>query len=265
MFVRFEVAICAAVIAVPGAMLGQQERNFTLVPGLDHTIMDTTADPCQDFYQYACGKWVNEHPLPKDSSSTDQVYNLQQYTTQVLHRLLEDAAAAHAKQGTDIQKIGDLYASCMDEKTIEAKGILVLKPDLERIEALSSKEELPALLGDFQLKYINAFAGFGKMQDYKDAQHNVAMVGQAGLGLPERDYYFRTAAKDVEIRTKYVERIANTLKLLGELDAQAKSEAAAIMKLETTLAKASLDATTVRDPHATYHWKTVAELQEMTP
>ena len=238
---------------------------FMVIPGLDKSLMDTTADPCIDFYQYSCGNWSKLHPIPSDSPYSGQFYNLEQYNRQVLHGILEKAAANDTSRDANTQKIGDYYASCMDEGAVQQKGLAPLQPELERINGLTSKEQLPELLAHYQLINVNAFLGFGSQQDFKDATRTIAVASQNGLGLPEKDYYFRTGAKDEEIRRQYVRHITNILKLLGASETQAASDAAAIMKLETALAKVSLDVTAQRDPHNIYHVMPVKELQALTP
>jgi putative endopeptidase len=240
-------------------------QTFKLIPGLDKDLMDSAADPCVDFYRYACGNWSRLHPIPSDSPYSDQFYNLDQYNRQVLHGILESAATAGSGRDANTQKIGDYYASCMDEAAIQKKGLTPLQPELDRINALSSKDQLPELLAHFQMINVNAFLGFGSQQDFKDATKEIAAVSQAGLGLPEKDYYLRTGEKDEEIRKQYVQHIGNMLKLLGASEAQASSGAQAIMKLETALAKVSLDVTAQRDPHNIYHMMSNSGLQALTP
>ena len=215
-------------------------QTFQLIPSLDKGLMDTGGDPCVDFYRYACGNWSKLHPIPNDSPYSDQFYNLEQYNRQVLHQILETAAAPSSGRDANSQKIGDYYASCMDDDAIQKKGMAALQPELERINALSSKDQLPELLAHFQLINVNAFLGFGSQQDFKDATREIAVVSQGGLGLPEKDYYLRTGQKDEEIRKQYMQHVSNMLKLLGASEAQAASDAQAIMKLETALAKVSL-------------------------
>lgn len=243
----------------------KSSETFSLVPSLDKGLMDTTADPCVDFYKYACGNWAKQHPIPNDSPYSDQFYNMDQYNRQVLRGILEKASTSDASRDANAQKIGDYYASCMDEDAIHAKGLAPFKPELERIDKLTSKDQLPELLGHYELIDVNAFLGLGSDQDFKDATQMIAVVSQAGLGLPERDYYFRDGDKDKEIRAQYVQHITNTLKLIGESDTQAASDAAAIMKLETALAKNSLDVTSQRDPHNVYHMMPTRDLQTLIP
>src|ERR1700689_3089094 len=190
-------------------------HTFQLIPSLDKDLMDAAADPCVDFYRYACGNWSKLHPIPNDSPYSDQFYNLDQYNQQALHGILDRAAAASSGREANTQKIGDYYASCMDEAAIQQKGMAPLQPELDRINALSSKDQLPELLAHFQMINVNAFLGFGSQQDFKDATREIAVVSQGGLGLPEKDYYLRTGKKDEEIRKQYVQHIGNMLKLLG--------------------------------------------------
>ena len=243
----------------------EASRTFKLIPSLDKELMDTAADPCVDFYRYACGNWSKLHPIPNDSPYSDQFYNLEQYNRQVLHEILDSAAAGGGGRDSNTQKIGDYYASCMDQAFIQQKATAPLQPELERINALTSKDQLPELLAHFQLINVNAFLGFGSQQDFKDATREIAAVSQGGLGLPEKDYYLRTGEKDEEIRKQYVQHIGNILKLLGASDAQTSNDSQAIMKLETALAKVSLDVTSQRDPHNIYHLMPDSGLQALTP
>ncbi len=159
------------------------------------------------------------------------------HTEYVLHALLEKAAVNDASRTPDEQKIGDFYASCMDTGAIYAGGLKPLQPELDRIDALKDKSGLTPLLARFQLMNVNAFFGYGEQQDFKDARKQIAVVDQGGLGLPERDYYVRTGAAAEKTRQQYVEHVTNMLKLMGEPEAKAVSDAQKIMALETALAK----------------------------
>jgi len=241
------------------------DQDYTLIPGLAKDLIDTKADPCVDFFQYACGNFSKLHPIPPDRSSFASYMITQEHTNHVLRTMLEKAAAGGAARTPNEQKIGDYYAACMDVDAINRKGLKPLQPELDRIAALKDKRELTPLLAHYQLTNDGAFFGAGEEQDFKDATKQIAVVGQAGLGLPERDYYFRTGDVAEKTRKDYVRHIMNMLKLLGEPEAQAADEARQIMQLETALAKVSLDATSQRDPQNVYHMISVADLQNLAP
>src|SRR5882724_8776991 len=213
------------------------EKTYQLLPGLDKRLIDTTADPCTDFFKYACGNFQKLYPIPSDRSAFGTGAMIAEYTQNVLHSMLEKAAAGGAARTPNEQKIGDTYAACMDVDAINRKGLKGLQPEFDRIDALTSKDELPDLLAHYQLIGVNAFLAFGQQQDFKDARKQIAVVDQGGLGLPERDYYFRTGEAPEKTRTHYVQHIANMLRLMGDPEAKAASEAQATMQLEAALAK----------------------------
>ncbi|HXY50779.1 MAG TPA: M13 family metallopeptidase [Terriglobales bacterium] len=240
-------------------------KTYERLPGLDPRLIDASADPCVDFFQYVCGNFPKLYPIPSDRAGFGTGAMVAEYTAHVLQALLEKAAAGGPGRTANEQKIGDFYAACMAEDAINRKGLRPLQPDLDRIAALKSKEQLPELLAYFQLIGVNAFLGFGEQQDFKDARKQIAVVGQGGLGLPERDYYFRTGDVAEKTRAQYVQHIANMLKLMGEPEAKAAADAQAIMKLETVLAQVSLDITSRRDPKKVYHLMPVSELAALSP
>jgi putative endopeptidase len=239
-------------------------KKYDLIPGLDKTLIDTSADPCSNFYQYACGNFVKLHPIPSDQSSYDIFAILFEYTQHEVYGLLEKASANDASRSPDEQKIGDFFATCMDTSAND-KTLAALQPDFDRIANLKSKDELAPLLAYFQLINVGAFLGLGEQQDFKDATKQIAVVNQGGLGLPERDYYLRTGEEAEKTRQQYVQHITSMLKLMGEPDAKAASDAHAIMQIETVLAKNSMDVTSQRDPKNVYHPMTVVQLTELSP
>ena len=236
-----------------------------LLPGLDKSLIDTTADPCTDFFKYACGNFSKLHPIPNDRSAYGTGAMVADHTEYVLHAMLEKAAAGGTSRSPNEQKIGDSYAACMDVDTINQKALTPLQMEFDRIAALKSKDELPELLARFQLIGVNAFLNFSEQQDFKDARKQIAVVDQSGLGLPERDYYFRTGAAADKTRAQYVQHIINMFKLTGESDKKATTDAEAIMKLETALAQVSMDITSRRDPNKIYHLMPVSDLATLAP
>ena len=239
------------------------------IPGFDTTSIDKTADPCTDFYKYACGNFTANHPIPGDQAGVDQFYALYNVNTQSLRGILEKAAASGSTRTPDEQKIGDYYEACMDLKAIEAAGLTPLQPILAKIDGLGNgmmaKRELPPLIGELQRDGVDVFFGYGEQQDYKDATKQIAFAAQAGLGLPEKDYYLRTGEKDEEIRKQYVTHVAKMLTLAGSTPEQAAKDAAGIMAFETELAKASLGVTDLRDPEKTYHLEPIATFESKLP
>src|SRR5262249_54498176 len=157
-------------------------------------------DPCVDFYRFACGSWMDQHPIPADRSTSGRFVELADRNEAALHEILESASAAPA---AETRQVGDYYAACMSEQTIDAKGRAPLEPLLAPMPALSTIADLPPLLAALHEIGVNAWFQFGAAPDYEDAANAIAVVAPGGLGLPDRDYYFREDSKSTEIRQQY--------------------------------------------------------------
>jgi len=240
-------------------------ETYALPPGLDQRFLDTTADPCVNFFQYSCGNFSKYYPIPSDRSAFGAGTLVYEHNQYILHTILEKAAAGGAERTPNQQKIGDYYAACMDTSAIDGKGLEPFKAELDRIAALKDKKELTPLLAHLQLLNVNAFVGIGEQQDFKDARNQIAAADQAGLGMPERDYYFRAGDAAETTRKQYVQHITNTMQLLGESESEAASDAQSIFQLETALAKVSMDITSRREPKNVYHMMALADLEKLNP
>ena len=236
------------------------QTHYVPAPAFDTAAINTSADPCTDFYKFACGNFATLHPLPSDQTGVDQFYQLYNVNTQELNGILQKYAAGATSRTPNEQKIGDYYAACMNTPLIDQKGLAPLQPLLTKIDNVT-KPGLIALTGELQRIGVNAFFGFGEEQDYKDSTRQLADVDQGGIGLPERDYYTRTGDKDKQIRDQYVAHIAKMLTLAGEPTAQASTDATNILAFETKLALASMTNTERRDPEVTYHPQSLATFE----
>jgi endothelin-converting enzyme/putative endopeptidase len=241
------------------------ESKVLQLKGFDAGLMDKTADPCVDFYQYSCGGWLKANPVPADQSSYGRDTELAERNRLILRDILEKASVNDPKRSAVDQKIGDFYSACMDEAAIEKKGLSALQPLLDHIAAIKSKADFAPAIADLHLKNVDALFSYGSDQDFKNANDEIAEADQGGLGLPERDYYTRTGAKDEEIRKLYLQHVTNMFKLLGESQAQAEADAHTVMRIETALANASLNVVDRREPANLYHKMPVKDLESMNP
>src|SRR5262245_24000468 len=230
--------------------------------GLDLSGLNRAIDPCTDFYQFACGGWIAGHPIPADQARWGTFDALQERNHETLRTILE---AASAKPDPSTRKIGDYYASCMDERTIDDNGVTPLERSLKSIDALKTTAELPALLASLHTIGVPAFFTLQALSDFKDAKSVIATIDQGGLGLPDRDYYFRADSRSGDIRGQYTDHVAKLVALAGTPPASTTAFAASVMRAETTLAKTALDNVSRRDPSKLYHKMSVAELQKLTP
>jgi endothelin-converting enzyme/putative endopeptidase len=265
------VAMVAAFFLTVAA--AQQPTSTTADPVLNVASMERSVDPCVDFYTYSCAGWMKNNPIPPDQPSWVAWDKMQDENTGRLRGILEEAAADGAGRNAAMQKIGDYYASCMDEKAVQAAGIKPLQPYLDAIDSLHTKQDLAQVAANWAYASRSYWSNdqrttlffFSSDQDAKDSSQTIAEAFQGGLGLPDRDYYFNDDTPSQELRQQYVAHVQKMFELLGDKPETAASEAQAVMRIETALAKGSMTQVELRDPQKVYHKMSVAELQTLAP
>jgi putative endopeptidase len=232
--------------------------------GFDRSNLDETCAPCQDFYKYVNGGWMKKNSIPPAFSAWSVFRNLSERNQEALHEILVTAAAnKRAPAGSNEQKIGDLYTSCMDEQAIESLGAKPLDPFLAEIKKVKDGRSLQATVAQFHAKGIGVMFSFSVSGDAKNSTMNIAYAGQGGLSLPDRNFYLKQDDKSKETRVEYTKHIARMFELLGDAPAQAETQAQTVLTLETKLAAASMDRVEARNPLKTYFKKTLAELKQV--
>ncbi len=241
--------------------------TYAAAPGsrIDPASLDANVAPCTDFYNYVNGKWVAANPIPADRTRWGTFDELREASLQSQRALIESSALAKVAAGSIEQKLGDFYASGMDEAAVEKVGVAPLQPELAKIAAITTSADLSAYLIDAHARGLGQVFGFGAYPDFKNSQMVIGYAGEDGLGLPERAYYLEDKSDYVRIRGEYVAHIEKTLALAGVKADEAKQDAQAILALETQDAKASLSPTESRDPKNQYHYMSLADADKATP
>jgi putative endopeptidase len=234
--------------------------------GADPNAIDKSAAPCDDFYQFACGGWMAATPIPDDEARWTRSFSvINEDNQKALRSILERDAAGNANGDAYGQSLGDFWASCTDEAGIEKRGAADLAPELKLIAAVRDAKSLATELAHLHQVGVGAAWDVGSEVDAKDAAHVIASIQQGGLGLPERDFYFRDDPKAKEVRAAYEAHVAATFELLGDKPKVAAANAKTVMKLETDLAGASMTKVDLRDPQKIYHHTTLDELKKLAP
>ncbi len=226
---------------------------------------DTTVKPQDDFYRYANGSWLKRTAIPPEYARWGSFDELMQRNISNLKLLCERASAQDNSPSAIEHMVGDFYASGMDEAAINQSGAAALNFEFTKISAIATPADVLNEIASLHKIGVNAGFEFGSEADFKDSNHELAQLAQGGLGLPDRDYYFRDDDKSKKLREAYVKHVAKTLMLLGDSQTSAQTGSQAVMKLETSLAQASLSAVQLRNPYASYHKMTVQKVESLVP
>jgi endothelin-converting enzyme/putative endopeptidase len=241
------------------AAFAQDRSGFSL------RHLDGNAQPCQNFFQFACGGWIRNNPIPGDLPGYKRTTELNERNLSFLREILEHAAHQKSDRTPVEQKIGDAYAACMDIATANQKGAGPVRPMLRRILAIREKQDLTPVIAQLHQDGADPFFGFFSRQNQKDSKSVIAWIGQGGYTLPDRDYYVKEDERSSEIRAKYVGHVARVFQLAGLSKEMADSAASAVLQFETALARAAWDRVTLRDPEKLYHPADIAELERLAP
>lgn len=240
-----------------------QAQAVPEIHGFDMSAMDRSAEPCDDFYQFVCGSWVKNNPIPSDQARWGRFSQLAERNRQIARQILEKASANDPRRDAVHQKIGDYYQACMDEKTINDKGLKPLQSELDRLNAVKDKNSLIDELAHLHELGARAFFFFTSNPDLHNADNVIAYADQGGLGLPDRDDYLKNDDISKDKREKYVAHVGNMLKLSG--DEQGEADAQKVVDLETKLAQASMDRIERRKPENRDHKMTLPDFSASAP
>jgi putative endopeptidase len=247
------------------ATFAQTDSGTKPAPGFSIDNIDKTLDPCVDFYQYACGNWLKKAEIPADQSAWVSFVELDERNLVTLREILEKASANDSGRSPIDQKVGDFYSSCMDEKTVDAKGLDSLKPELDRISTVSDKATLIDAVARVHLAGPNPLFNFYSNSDLHNADQVIAYIDQGGLSLPDRDYYIKDDARMTEMRKHLLEEVTQMFTLAGQSPRQAGESAQTVLRIETALAKDSMDRTLRRDPKTRDHKMTREAVVALAP
>jgi len=254
--------LCAGVALIFSAVIpARADTNW----GFSLNNLDRTCKPCENFYEFAMGGWMKANPIPAEYSNWGTFTQLRDNNLTAMRTILEAAADAHPAAGTNDQKIGDFYASCMDTSAIEAAGAKPLSADFAAIDAIQDRKGLDAEIAKLHRESDYVIFAFGSTPDFKNSSQMIGIAHQGGLGMPDRDYYLRDDDHSKELREGYVKHVGKMFELAGDAPDKAAAEAQTVMTLETLLAKASRTRVELRDPEKNYNKMDLAQIKALTP
>ena len=233
---------------------------------IDTHILDRRVSPCDDFYRFACGGWLDATPIPPDRPAWSRSFSeINERVLALLRGILDRYAAGAEPSQPYARQLGDLFATCMDEAKAESASPRTLAEWTRKVDSLAGTRELPALVAELHRAGVGVLFSFGSQQDFKNARQVIGAADQGGLGLPDRDYYLKTDAKSVEIREAYRAHVARMLALAGVPEPAARRRADTVLSIETALARVSMSLDERRDPARVYHRLDRAGLQRVAP
>lgn len=263
---KFSFIVAASLLTAGMITSCNNKKMENKKPAIDIANMDTTVKPGDDFFRYANGNWMKNHPIPPEYSIFGSFEELRENNNLQLRTIMDEAAAdKNATGGSIKQMIGDFYASGMDSAAIEKTGIKAIQPELDKIDAIKNADEMIKLVAYFHTSGVGQLFYFYSGQDDMNSEKVIAQLSQGGLGLPDRDYYLTKDARSEEIRKEYVKHIANSFVLAGTDKEAASKLATVVMNIETKLAEASSTRLELRDPVKNYNKKNLDELKKIAP
>ena len=261
---RFVVIILGLAVTVTA----QGDPQLPYTPSLDPTAMDRTVDPCVDFYQFACGGWMKNNPIPPDQSSWTTYGKMQDDNRALLRSLLEQLAPGTAGRSANQQKIGDYYGACMAEGDLDRRGFSPLAPQMTAIDGVKNIADIAAVVAESHRTMLvlgPLLFSLRAEQDAKNAAETIASIDQSGLGLPDRDYYLKTDDKSAALRAQYAQHVSRVFQLMGDSKTRAGEGAEAVLRIENAIAKSHMSRVDRRNPDNTYHRMPRAKLKELMP
>src|SRR6267143_2689729 len=263
-FITIITSVVCSLVAVVAAPQGQTEQNL---PPLDANNRDSSVKPGDDFFLFANGNWIKQTEIPPEYSRWGAFNELIERNNDALHTIAEKSSQTQVdpKLAPETRKVGDYYASGMDEKAVEAARTTPLMEEFQKIDAMKDRPDVLKEIAHLHSIGISVFFNVGSGQDAKDSNHDIAQAVQGGLGMPDRDYYTKQDADMKQKREKYIAHVTKMLTLLGEPAEKAADDAKKVMALETKLAEASRTRVQLRDPVKNYNKMGVRQLQDLTP